>query len=279
MDASLTGEVEFQELLADARALEVPLNHAKLDRAFHPRWYELDLTSPKGSACMTASIEASLTELQPKALKRGKGRRVAGWVALDGNVDAAAAVKHLASCMIHRRGGRDFLLRLHDPAVLWALWTIWPIASRAALLGPVGSWHLLDPQGQHVVLSAVRPAGAVRLKLDDTQWTDVDNLAAIHGMFRQRMEALSVRGLRVELALDIAARALRRARASGIHHHDDLALFAEHALLVHPHFDRHPALQPILQVSREDSYSSAVEALGTDDWMMISKELTERAVS
>jgi hypothetical protein len=226
---------------------------------------------------MRASIDASLAELQPAALRRGNGRRIAGWIALRDGVDPKCAARHLAGCMLHRRNGCDFLLRLHDPAVMWALWTLLPVDQRAALLGPIGTWLLLDPQGQPTNLSPPNPVETVRLALTEAQWIDVDNLAAIHGMFRRHLNQLSAKGSRADSALNVAARALRRARAAGIHLGEDLALFAEHAVLVHPRFDSHPAVKPVLQASLGATYSAAAEALTAEEWTMIANELYERA--
>ncbi|MCX7205867.1 MAG: DUF4123 domain-containing protein, partial [Proteobacteria bacterium] len=126
----------------------VPLKHRSLNPAMRPYWLPLP---GENSEFLLPSIEQALQEASPDLIAEGCGRRVAGWLEIAG--DAKQAALHISEQMIRFSPlGGNHLLRLHDPAVLWALWPLLNHEQQKYLLGPVDSWSLIAPNGQLIAL-------------------------------------------------------------------------------------------------------------------------------
>lgn len=250
----------------------VPVASEEVDARFFPRWVHADTASFRGSWTVRQSMELALAELDPLALEQGGGRRVGGWLQTDG--DPRLAAQHLGRCMVQRwAGGSSVLLRLQDPAVLWALWPLLDAQQQDALLGPISRWWLLDPMGQLVELARTAPTQPVPpLEFTPQQWQDIDNVQALNQallQWRQEREDGAAQG-DIERARQTAVAALRRARQYQLEHAQDLALFAWHALSVHPGFDQHDIIQSLLQKrTPETRYSWVVADVSQAQWDQI----------
>lgn len=248
----------------------------QVDRSLSPRWLALNTEIFAGSALLQDSIEQALVELESARLLHGQGRRIAGWLELDGTV--LEATFHISKQMILRgpQGGRHFL-RLHDPAVLWALWLVLTPVQQRSLLGPINTWWMLDPAGQLLALRAAseqpgtEPADSEPWTAQ--QWMDIANITPLNRALRhpRAQEKLLAHG--VERAHRIGMQAMRRAHALGFTDIADMTEFTLHALTVHPHFDQHPHVQQALE-KREpgDHYTALVDGLSQDDWHAIETE-------
>jgi hypothetical protein len=281
----------------------VRVRHPVIDRASGPRWLPLNVENSAGSALLRQSIERALIETDPERLRRGHGRRIAGWLALDG--DLFDAQEHWAAQMSRWRpdcGAKRCLVRLHDPAVLWALWHVLRPEQRGDLLGRrVSDWWLLDPAGHLVRLQ--RPAIAT---LDSMfarawrppQWEDIDNIKPLNGALRQwlcapqidgrsnenggrdRGEAalLSREGL-VE-AIGAAFPAMRRGRAAGFVCMSDMVLLATLAMTVHPRFDEHPLyIQAVGARNGDETLRELAQSLADADLQTIRRDLSPGSAS
>jgi Domain of unknown function (DUF4123) len=258
---------ELQSALDSVMAQTVRLDHPEVDKAWRPRWLPMNTEQAKGSSLLQDSIAKALAELMPQALNHGGGRRISGWIQLDDEVEQAAV--HIGRQMIRRHPqGHRCLLRLHDPAVLWALWPLLTPAQQRQLLGPINTWWLLDPNGQLTALRCDdRSAAAEPWAVE--QWADIDNITPMNRALRNWLAAPEAStALLLPEAHRIAIQALRRARAAGFTHDRDLGAFALHALAVHPQFDHHPQVQRAL-AKREpaDQYTALIEALSEQDWL------------
>jgi hypothetical protein len=255
----------IQRLLDGDEAQPVRLRHPGVDPSFEPKWVVLDTRKSAGSFALQDSIERAISELTVAELKQGKGRRIGGWLFVD--ADVGAATRHWARQMIQRRpGGGTTLLRLHDPAVLWALWSLLSTEDRSQLLGPVSRWWLLDPQGGLASLASssagIQSTWAVR------SWDDIDLIAPLNAALRE-----SERLLPLKEARDAAFDAMRRARQLGFGHVHDLTAFAIHAMTMHPMFDRHPAIAQVLQSRQaDDRYTALIEAVDEAAWERVRQE-------
>lgn len=253
--------------------------HPEMDKASQPRWLPLNTEQARGSFLLQDSIEQALAELEPKRLQQGRGRRIAGWIELDGDVRQTAV--HLGRQMIrcHPQGGLC-LLRLHDPAVMWALWPLLTPAQQRQLLGPVNAWWLLDPSGKLTALRSQDEAPAQPWTAE--QWLDIENITPMNQALRQWF-ASPVAAARdapsLSQARSDATQALRRARAYGIADRQDLAAFALHALTVDSGFDSHPVVRDILRRCcsmsnvHAEHYSALSEELDAEAWKRIRTDL------
>ena len=264
----------LEERLAGGDARFVPLAHPAVDPRWRPRWLRLDTSASSGSLLLQDSIDHALGELSPESLRRGQGRRIAGWLRLDRDAPDAALV-HLAGETI-RRGptGLRRLLRLHDPAVLWALWPLLGPERRRQMLGPVVSWSLLAPNGTLVRLESV--VGEPGQAWDATLWQRVDAITPLNAALRdEEIAAHAMSDAQLERTRAMAMAALARAGDWGFDHPRDLCGFARHALTVHPFFDSHPTVARALQArAAGDHYLALVDDFSRDDWLEIGRSLT-----
>ena len=136
--------------------LTVRLQHPEIAGPWQPKWFALRLDRAQDANILNHSIAWALKEASHQHLRVGMGRRIAGWFMAEEHAIQAAA-KHWAHLMVRRMphavGWQ--LLRLHDPAVLWAVWQTLPQEQHALWLGPVHHWHLLNPVGE---LSCLAPS-------------------------------------------------------------------------------------------------------------------------
>jgi Domain of unknown function (DUF4123) len=261
---------EIRSVLNSPMAQIVPVRHRAVDESLWPRWLPLDTACVKGSLALRQGIEHALAELTPHELRQGKGRRIAGWLTLDS--DLAEAAGHWGRQMIRTHpGGRRRLLRMHDPAVLWALWPLLTGPQQRELLGPVSAWWLLDPRGELAVLRApAASADAAQAEpWSDALWRDIDHICALNAALRDWLPTLPVdMPWPLARARDIATQAIRRAHAAGFRQTQDLAAYATHALAIHPAFDDHPLVRRLLAArGPQDRYTALVEALNERDWL------------
>lgn len=258
----------LQGLLDGDEVRTVRLHHPGVDPSFQPQWVPLDTRTAKGSMALQDSIDRAVAELAVDELKQGKGRRIGGWLALDG--DAGSAIRHWARQMIQRRPGRGAtLLRLHDPAVLWALWALLSAEERSQLLGPVSTWWLLDPQGELAAFTS--PSDGVRSTWAVRSWDDVDLVAPLNAALRECDKPMPL-----DQARRAAFDAMRRARELGFGHVHDLSAFAIHAMTMHPMFDKHPAIAQVLQSRQaDDRYTALIEAVDEAAWERVRQEVRQ----
>ncbi|WP_249605310.1 hypothetical protein [Chromobacterium sp. IRSSSOUMB001] len=259
------------ELDAQVRqqGLPVPLKHPQLDPARQPAW--LPLTA--GAPALADSIAQALAEAEPDALAQGQGRLVAGWLEIAGSAKLAAA--HIGRQMIRRTpNGETHLLRLHDPAVSWALWPLLNTAQQRGLLGSVSRWWLLDPAGELVCLEpAQQAARAPRLpsRWEPGLWEDIARIGSLNrALLAWREQAPECDADKLETARLHAFAALRHAGALGFDDDEDLSRFALHAVTVHPRFYLHPRVQALLAGrAADDFYSGLTDSLSEADWAAI----------
>jgi hypothetical protein len=268
-------ESELRQALLARSPVPVPLRHSRIDERLWPSWYRLDVSRASDSAILRLSLTLGLLELDPKTLREGRGREVAGWLLLDPDTDVSRAAAQAGRQMIQRRLGGDLLLRTHDPAVLWWLWRFIEGSQRAALLGSVQQWWLLNPAGELECLAHGASAQHDGLALSEPQWQEVMGIGALNHALREF--PASVNDPHV---FDILREALGRARSHGLTDPSDLALFGCHAAQVHPRFDRHPLLAERLRNRQpDDFYSALVAELDEAAWRQIRQDCDQHDAS
>ncbi|MEO5795081.1 MAG: DUF4123 domain-containing protein [Rhodoferax sp.] len=253
----------------------VTLLHPDIPRHWQPTWYALHLERPSDSDLLRASVELALAELQSDTLRAGDGRRIAGWLQIAGSVGEVAARIGRAMVQMHP-DGHGSLLRWHDPAVLWALWPLLDSTQQATWLGSVQCWYLLDPLGCLAALHADKDSNTDVVSevgvhaFSAHQWTNIGHIKAFNHGLRQYLSQPEVGRPDLAQLHQVCMAALRRARALNFHDPGDLAVFAEHALCVHPYFDIHPLVQAVLKERDTDAYYSGVVAqLSVTDWQVV----------
>jgi hypothetical protein len=272
--AGLDGPPALQALLEARKSsiVRVRLPHRDLDTRWFPQWIPLDPSCAEDSGILRESVVWALDELAPSELRRGRGRRIAGWIHL--GADPACAADRLGAAMVATKpSGKQCLLRLHDPAVLWTLWRLLRPSQHADLLCGIQTWWLLSPVAELEALARPQCEAAKAAQSNSfttAQWLEVDHIAAFHHALRMRLAkkpALDLPGL--ELACQMCMDALRRARSLGFSDDKDLACFAEHALCTHPMFDQLPAVRERMAARKPGQTVGAVLAtLSEEDWQV-----------
>lgn len=256
----------LQQAIETPATLPVRPRHPSMEGHPCPHWLPLNLLRSQGSQLLALSVEHALAECAAPSLRQGQGRRISGWL-LCGH-DAEQAAQHLALSMVRKHpDGTACLLRLHDPAVMWAIWQVLDSTQRVQLLGPIQTWCLLDPRQRLTVLSeTARDEKASLATWSEAQWQDIAHIGAFNKALRQQPP----RSGKLDQCLQVALQAMRRARAAGFRHPQDLVAYATHAMNTHPRFDMHPLVRQALDLAQPDqSFCERVSGLSDEDWALV----------
>lgn len=262
--------------------VNVSLSHPEIDPRWHPRWLGLKLETAQDAHILNHSIAWALEERQPHRLRAGTGRRVSGWLLAQEELIQSAA-QHCSRLMLRRapKTAGQFLLRLHDPAVMWAVWQILLPEQKSAWWGPIGGWHLLDPLGELTLLEAptsgpIRDALTPSPPLSSRQWQDIQNITPLHQVLQTLLASKPASSRQYQQWLLSGLQALRRANAHQFDELHSLRLFAELALTRHPGFDQHPRVQHLLK-QREpgEPLGGLLCELTEQDWQELINDLNQ----
>lgn len=253
--------------------------HRNLVPEHRPYLVPLELNRLHGSALLNTSLQQSAMNWQPESIIQGFGHSVCGWLFSD--ADGMRLSEHLGGLAVQPQHGisssapaKRMLLRYWDPSVIPSLWNVLDTRQKQIFLGPLHAWHLIDRFNQMQVLQmqdnqATPKMTEVFLDLLEIQWMAIQNISAINAAL---IESLAQeKGLNIsEPLLKAANRTLIRGRRAGIHDTQDLAVFARHALQIHPEFDSHSLVQSALRrISECRFYSAAVSNFTDDDWQTV----------
>jgi len=258
--------------------VDIRLPHPDIDPQWWPKWFPLQLDRAEDAHILNRSIVWALEEIAPERLRAGMGRRVSGWFQCDRqNIDEAA--RHWANNMVRRvpqQPGRS-LLRLHDPAVLWSVWQILTDEQKRQSLGPLTHWHLIDPLGGLLPLTAAGgadPTALVSAELSVQQWQDIQSLTPLHVTLLRMTSGGQPSIVEYRQWFQMGLQALRRAKQHQLADPDSLSLFAQLALTRHPQFDAHPELQRILKQRQANEPLGGLLCDFTEtDWQRMASEL------
>lgn len=262
-------------------SVTVRLQHPEIATHWHPRWFALQLDRALDAHILNHSIVWALEEASPQNLRAGQGRRIAGWF-IAAEPMAKAAATHWANLMVRRVpyaiGWQ--LLRLHDPAVLWAVWQTLPREQHAQWLGPLQQWHLLDPVGELIQLTELASGRdtaprALLPELSAQQWQDIQNIGPLHQAMHQLDASPHLDADAFKQRFQTGLHALRRAKQLRLNDLHSLSLFAQLAMSRHPLFDQHPELQQLLQQRASDEpLGGLLSDLTEQDWQRLCGEIS-----
>lgn len=255
------------------RAVRVPLQHPELSETWRPYWFPISTAVAEDCWALRHLVALALAEVKPHNLAQGWGRRVAGWFTLDGGATEAAT--HWSHWMIQRRpqSASRALLRLHDPAVLWASQSILNTDQQGHLMQFSPNWQVLDPHAerQRLPLHNTMPE---RPALASTQWLMFDHLASLNKTLQQLLHSepkLDGAGLRA--TLEVGLQALLRAERHGLNG-QDLGAFAQVAMMHHTRFDEHPMMAALIDQARHGQPLRGLLAdIDAREWLVIQQEL------
>lgn len=274
-------DVDGADLSSARRWVEINLRHPEIAPQWHPRWLALNLAHAQDAHILNHSIAWALEERQPHHLRAGMGRRVSGWLLAPDDDQIQAAASHCTRLMLRRAPNSPghFLLRLHDPAVLWSVWQILTPEQKSEWLGPIGRWHLLDPMGELTQLEAPahrhnETAGWPSHPLGSQQWQDIQNITPLHRAIQSLMATEPAGTTQYRRWLQSGLQALRRANTHRFNDLHSLSLFAELALTRHPDFDQHPRVQQLLmQREADEPLGGLLSELTEQDWHSVAVDL------
>ena len=276
-------------------ATPIHWTHPNLKPEHRPRLIALALDRYASADLLQASIALALEDQELESLMRGDGNRVCGWLLTSAPVKQLAV--HLGALAVQQLPGdfpahpnKRMLLRYFDPSVMPSLWQLSTDAQRLALLGPIDEWLMLGRTGE--LVSYVRPANAANdtsstaasglIGYSTAQWMALDSIGALNQVAMRLQAGVLGGAAPTSEQIDVATRALARARGAAISDARDLQEFAWHALTVDAHFDRHPLIVRSLRDvanGTHDFYTAAIAHLREDDWVRIRMDLNGRESS
>lgn len=244
------------------------LQSRNLDQANDPILIELDVRTDAGRQALIGSVNEALLENTPDELATGQGRRICGWLASSAPLEHVA--RHLGAVAIQNHAsGNKVLLRSYDPAVAEHLWPLLLPRQQDVLWGPVAAWWFIDGNQQlrQQQRTGPRQSSTAQLGLQPQQWQVIDLIGPLNrALLLARQEGRQI----VSTDLAVARAALQRAQASGFSDAQDLADYAVFALLVHPHFDLHPKVRPLLAQRPPGAFFTGLVADLTEaDWQLV----------
>lgn len=274
-------DIDGGDWSSTCKCVEINLRHPEIDPRWQPRWFALNLAHAQDAHILNHSIAWALDERQPRHLRAGMGRRVSGWLLAPDDDSIHAAASHCARLMLRTAPSSPghFLLRLHDPAVLWAVWQILTPEQKSEWWGPIGRWHFLDPVGELSLLEAPaqrqnEPIGSLSHPLSAQQWQDIQNITPLHRAIQSLLAAEPTGSAPYKRWFQSGLQALRRANTHRLNDLHSLSLFAELALTRHPDFDQHPRVQQLLmQREVDEPLGGLLSDLTEQDWRSIAVDL------
>ena len=239
------------------RRVQVAIHHPRFDVARGPYLVPLELSRSADADTLRTSVEIAWEAWTSSQLCDCQGQPIAGWV------EASAQPKALAlywarHCHLHRHNGLSRLLRFHDPSVREWLWPTLTARQQRALLGPATSLFSIGRTQSLIHHAAPDPGGSERfppLLLEDNQWTQIEDYAAVHAAWVEWGAKPKDQGWEQGIFT-----ALSHASRYGVIDVQDRQLFALHALQLNGNFHTSPCMRPVWERTRAgDFYSSAVE--------------------
>lgn len=231
------------------RRVRVPINHVHFAPHRSPYLVALDLAVPGDAAIFADSVEQALNAWTTGSLDASRGQPVCGWVTTKANAESVA--NHWGwRCHIHGHAGKCKLLRFHDPGVREWLWPGLREEQQRALLGPAQC--LFGIGRDHSLLRHMRvadEAATVAFGLDDRQWQQVGDYAAVHAGW------LAWRGAFV--LQDVLA-ALMQTKGFGVTQESERNLFALHAMQLGARFHADARMQVVWERTRLGNYYGSV---------------------
>lgn len=259
--------------------VSIALEHPRVDPSVVPQLLTLRPNDERHARMLTYTLEEAQADCHRESLSHGRGRRIGAWLVT--RATSSEVGEHLGRVMLQQHGltGAQVWLRLHDPAVLWLIWSELSPQQQVALLGPIEAAYLLDPLGRIEVIR--RPAVAAShlgLELTPQQWITVDATNAANQALRD-WSSMPEDTL-IRLQAQVAVEAVKRAARLGFGDTSDQALFALLALTVHREFDRHPLVIERLDArAPEDYFSGLVADFDEVHWTQIAADLHATLVS
>lgn len=246
---------QWNAIAPDLHSRRTPITiHESLFPAGHrPCLYALDLTLPTDQAVLEDSVRLMLEDWTPDAALLGEGHRICAWLWTQQDVTPSDLAQHLGRQAVQydlARNGR-ILLRYFDPRVLDLLWQALTDEQQAILLSPAHAWHFIDRTSSLQTLFVHRhnSPSTSKLNLNERQWSAIRCV----GLINQALMRVQVERQRPPhpTAAQDAESALYRAQMYGLHDEHDLIEFAYLAMTLHPRFDVHPSMRPILDAVRD----------------------------
>lgn len=197
---------------------------------------------------------------------------------LDSDIDLEQMRVHWVNRLIvHLPGGQQALLRSYDPRVFAQLQWMSSPAQLAALFGPIRRWTIwLDGRWQSIRPPAHDglPGGAISAE----QAALLARIGQINEVLFSLPEQQRHPHEKASRAIDAL---LVRAQANGLRREDDQRTFALRGMTVHPHFDRDPQVQTLLQnmADAEHTLAYAFAGLGDAYWRQIAEYASQHSQS
>ncbi|WP_157685661.1 DUF4123 domain-containing protein [Robbsia andropogonis] len=250
---SLDAEPSFRGLSSSS----ILVQHDLFPSSDCPYLIELDIEIPEVRTLLERSINTVLSDRTADRMARGAGQRIGGWIVTQETPEALAA--YWGNLILQRdERERATLLRFYDNRALALLWPMLTMRQRQGLLGPVTTWLSLDAVGDLTTYEVSEPSMA-GMSIAAAQWPAIRR----HGLVNKALARFAFDGGTVRpVSVDTAIAAAERADVLELEDAADAALFVSHALIWHPRFYEHPAVERALgEVGPETFYAEAISVL------------------
>jgi hypothetical protein len=251
--------------------------HHNLVPAHRPYLLALPMEQFQGDLLLKASLQHAQANWQIESLQQCQGHSVCGWLFSEHDINTI--IQHLGVMAVQTRPlsngtAKRTLLRYWDPSILPLLWPLLDTVQQTALLGPIDEWHLINRESQLQTISndtaGNAPYAEKPFVLSLTQWQAIQNIGALNVALLE-LPADAVPATATEIKAVQAS--LMRARQIGIHDPQDLAAYAQHALVIHPDFDQHPLITDVLKpLNPQTYYRTLVSTMPPQDWQTIRQD-------
>lgn len=236
--------------------ISVPIRHTRFDIRLGPYLVLLDLSKDDDIEIFRASVNIAWTACTLENLLAFRGQPIAGWITLQSSAQFMAHY-WARQCHLHRRGKFIKLLRFHDASVREWLWPILNARQKDILLGPADNIFSIGRnqqiQFQTKSLSMPHQDLTCSFYLDEDQWSQVEDYAALHSAWVSYMETNNNRNYEFGWEKDIF-QSLKNATAYGISDEQSRELFALHALQSGPNFHTEKKFLSIWEKTKTGEY-------------------------
>jgi len=242
------------------RCVRVPIQHWRFAQHRAPYLVELDLAIAGDAALFDESVELALQAWTVDSLYAERGQPICGWVSTQASAQAVA--NHWGwRCHVHGHDGKAKLLRFQDPGVREWLWPTLSVAQQRALMGPAA--QLFGLGRNKSVLRHACPSGEALpnyFKLDDRQWQEVGDYAAVHAAWLACARAPEALRSTAPFPTEAVLASLTHAPGLGVTQESERSKYAMHAVQLGARFYADARMHPVWERTRADSYyGSAIE--------------------
>jgi hypothetical protein len=173
---------------------------------------------------------------------------------------------------------RKFFLRFYDPRVLVHLLYLFDAEQLAGIFMGLQAYSFFLDGAWHTVTAPQVSVDLAKYRVSQNQLEKIQRIQTMNRVLDQLSDRPRYTTIHAEVyrryCENIDQLVVRAEQQLGLTLQEDQALFACHALTIHPAFDQHPKIKTLLSQrnSQEQSYTDMAALLSESDWQQIRQE-------